>query len=159
MISEIVTKLNGQLASGIQKEADVVYTLAEIRKIFEQTGTATTYPVLDFYANWTVHAMLDRHPWAKAGLTTIENAVDGFQNGRGRPEEILTAVTGVLSFQRLHRELLECGAQYGIVFDKLSFDEWRKFATLLLDVLIGCPLVAKSTAAAVRRLSLSRDFS
>jgi hypothetical protein len=36
-----------------------MYTLAEIRKILEQTGTTPAYPVLDFYTNWVVHSALD----------------------------------------------------------------------------------------------------
>jgi hypothetical protein len=159
MIAEIVSKLNDHLTSGIRKEADVMYTLAEIRKILEQTGTTPAYPVLDFYTNWVVHSALDRHRWAWEGLGMIEKAVDGFQNGRSRSEEVLTAVTSVLSFQKLHSELLEFGRQYGIAFDKPSFEQWREFAVLLLDILIGCPLVTKSTTATVRSLALSRDFS
>jgi hypothetical protein len=63
----------------------------------------------------------------------IENAVDGIQNGRGRPEEVLTAVTAALSFQKLHRELLERGAQHGpststylIVLVPVTYDELKQ---------------------------------
>jgi hypothetical protein len=159
MISAIVLKLNRHLASGIQKEADVVYTLTEIRKVFEQAGTMLAYPVLDFYANWAVHATMDRHPWAKTGMKTLEDAVHGCQSDGVRCEEVLVGVSSVLSFQRLHRELLEFGGQYDIAFEKLSYDGWRRFARLLIDILIDCPLLAKSTTGTVRKLALSRDFT
>jgi hypothetical protein len=159
MITGIVSKVNDHLTAGIRKEADVMYTLAEIRKILEETGATPAYPVLDFYTNWVVHSALDRHRWAREGLVTIEKAVDGFQNGRSRPEQVLTAVTSVLSFQKLHSELLKFGTEYGIAFDGVSFEEWRTFATLLLDILVDCPLVSKSANATVRSLALSRDFS
>ncbi len=45
MQNEIVKKLNGHLNAGIAREADVVYTLAEIRKLFEHTLAMKKYPV------------------------------------------------------------------------------------------------------------------
>jgi hypothetical protein len=68
MKNEIVRKLNQHLASEITKEADVVYVMAEIRKLFEHVRTARNYPVLAFYANWILHTKIDREPWARAGL-------------------------------------------------------------------------------------------
>lgn len=78
MKDEIVAKLNRQLECGFEREAYVVYVLAEIRKLFEHLQTARKYPVVAFYTNWTLHSRIDREPWAKDGLKLLEEAVSGF---------------------------------------------------------------------------------
>jgi len=158
MRNEIVVKLNRHVASGIKREADVVYVLAEIRKLLEHLRTTKRYPVLAFYTNWALHTKIDRERWARAGLKILEDVVTQFQAGSGRPEEVVKAVDGVLSFQKLHRDLLDFGAEHDIRFDRLSDADWRKFATLLIDVLIDCPLESEAKTATVRTLALSRDF-
>lgn len=158
MKNEIVSKLNQHLDADITREADVVYVLAEIRKLFEHLRTAQNYPVLAFYTNWALHTKIDREPWARAGLKILEDVVSGYQGGSRGPEEVLKAVTGLLSFQQLHRQLLDFGAEHGIQFDQLSTEQWRRFSSLLVDILIDCPLVSELKIPVVRALSLSRDF-
>jgi hypothetical protein len=158
MKNEIVIKLNRHLASGIEREADVVYVLAEIRKLFEHLRSARKYPVLAFYTNWALHTKIDREPWARAGLKMLEEVVTEFRSGFGPSEQIVKAVDDVLSFQKLRRELLTFGAEQDIRFDKLSYAQWREFATLLIDVLIDCPLKSEAATAVVKTLALSRDF-
>jgi hypothetical protein len=85
MKNDIVSKLNQHLAAGITREADVLYVLAEIRKLFEHARTAQNYPVLAFYTNWALHTKIDREPWAKAGLKTLEDALGGYQDGSRGP--------------------------------------------------------------------------
>ncbi len=158
MRNEIVNKLNQHLASDITREADVLYTLAEIRKLFEHARTTRKYPVLAFYTNWALHTKIDREPWAKAGLKMLEDIVSGFQAGSRASEEVLKGVIGLLSFQQLHRQLLDFGAEHAIRFDRLSHEQWRRFSSLLVDILIDCPLVSDLKMPVVRALSLSRDF-
>jgi hypothetical protein len=159
MKNEIVLKLNHHLASGIQNEAAVVYALTQVRKLLDLMRAKARYPVLAFYADWVVHPTLERQSWAKNGLQMLENVVGGFQTGKCNSKEVFRAVTGVLSFQRLHGELLKFGEEYGVAFDQMSFEQWRGFGTLLIGVLIDCPLQATSTVGMVRRLVLSRDFT
>jgi hypothetical protein len=159
MQNEIVKKLNGHLNAGIAREADVVYTLAEIRKLFEHTRAMKKYPVLAFYTNWALHTKIDREPWAKAGLKILEDTVCRYQAGSGQPEEVLREVTDLFSFQKLHRELLDFGAEYGIRFQQLSNPQWRRFSELLIDVLVDCPLHAEVATGKVKSLALTRDFA
>jgi hypothetical protein len=58
MQNEIVAKLNRQLEHGFEREADVVYVMAEVRKLFEHVRTARKYPVLAFYSNWALHTRI-----------------------------------------------------------------------------------------------------
>ena len=158
MKNEIVLKLNRHLASGIQNEAEVQYTLTQVRKLFEVVPPTDSYPVLAFYCDWVLHARLDRQHWAKNGLQILEAAVTGFESGNGPSEGVLRAVNSVLSFQQLHSELLKFGKEFGVAFDQLSYETWRAFGASLIDILIGCPLEATSSGA-VRRLALTRDFT
>lgn len=158
MQNEIVAKLNRHLAADIRTEADVVYVLAEIRKLFEHARSTRKYPVLAFYSNWALHTKIDREPWAKAGLKILEDMVSGLQAGNGRPDAVVRAVDAVLSFQELHRQILSFGAEHAIAFDQLSNEQWRRFSVLLIDVLIDCPLRPEKAPGAVTGLSLSRNF-
>src|SRR5260370_33831338 len=130
MKNEIVSKLNQHLASEITREADVVYVLAEIRKLFEHVRTSKNYPVLAFYTNWALHTKIDREPWARAGLRMLEDIVIGFQAGSRGSEEVLKGVTGLLSFQQLHRQLLDFGKEHGIRFVQLTDGQWRRLVSL-----------------------------
>jgi hypothetical protein len=159
MQNEIVRKLNCQLEHGFKREADVLYVMAEVRKLFERVRTVRKFPVLAFYSNWTLHTRIDREPWAKEGLKRLEEVVSGFNSGTHDAEAVLKGVTGLLSFQRLHAEFLGFGAENNIRFDQLSNEEWRQFSTLLVDVLVDCPIVSELDTTTVKALSLSRDFA
>lgn len=41
-------------------------------------------------------------------------------NRPNRPEKVLKTIDGVLSFPKLHRELLDFGAEHDVKFDQLS---------------------------------------
>jgi hypothetical protein len=126
--------------------------------LFEHLRTTQKYPVLALYTNWALHTRIDREPWVRAGLRMLEEIVSGFQSGSRGSEEVLKGVTGLLSFEQLHRQLLEFGAEQGIRLDALSNEQWRRFSSLLVDILIDCPLVSELKMPVVRALSLSRDF-
>jgi hypothetical protein len=159
MQNEIVAKLNRQLEHGFEREADVVYVMAEVRKLFEHVRTARKYPVLAFYSNWALHTRIGREPWAREGIKRLEKVVGGFNNGTHKAEEVLAGVTGLLSFQQLHAEFLGFGAENDVRFERLSNAEWRQFSVLLIDVLVDCPLVSETEGTTVKALSLSRDFA
>lgn len=159
MQNEIVRKLNCQLKQGFEREADVLYVMAEVRKLFEHVRTIRKFPVLAFYSNWALHSRIDREPWAKQGLKRLEEVVSGFNSGTHDAEAVLRGVTGLLSFQRLHAEFLGFGAENNIQFDQLSNEEWRQFSTRLVDVLVDCPIVSELDTTTVKTLSLSRDFA
>ena len=55
MQNEIVAKLNRQLEHGFEREADVVYVMAEVRKLFEHVRTERKYPVLAPYELGIAH--------------------------------------------------------------------------------------------------------
>ena len=144
---------------GFEGEAEVVYVMAEVRKLVEHVRTARKSPVLAFYSDWALHTRIDREPWAKEGLKRLEEIVSGFNSGTQDAEAVLKGVTGLLSFQRLHAEFLGFGAKNSIRFDQLPNEQRRQFSTLLVDVSVDCPIVSELHTTTVKALSLSRDFA
>ncbi len=58
---EIIEKLNGFLTkhNPLTEECHIVYLMVEIRKIIDHEKSSTTYPLLKFHSDWTVHTKKD----------------------------------------------------------------------------------------------------
>ena len=56
--NEIIHKLGEFIHrhSPLTEEAHVVYLMVEIRKAMDQEGTTAQFPILKFYADWTLHS-------------------------------------------------------------------------------------------------------
>jgi hypothetical protein len=55
MQTQIISKLNEFLKNEIKSEADVVYILSRIRKLWESLGKPDKYTKLIFYCDWALH--------------------------------------------------------------------------------------------------------
>lgn len=60
MIPDIITKLQAELSAGIKTEAQVIYLMAQIRKIIEQEQSEDEFDFLFFHCNWVLHPRMDR---------------------------------------------------------------------------------------------------
>lgn len=60
MRSEILSKLEIELKKDFESEMQVVYILSRIRKLLEINGEKNTYPILNFYSNWCLHAEITK---------------------------------------------------------------------------------------------------
>jgi hypothetical protein len=67
MKNDIVDKLRDHLTQGVDTECDVVYLLAEIRKVLDEHDPAHTFGALWMYCHWALHVDLDS-PKATIGL-------------------------------------------------------------------------------------------
>ena len=56
----IVRKLNKEFKLPVRSESQVVYILAEIRKLLELTGMAREFIALQLYSSWAVHPHLKK---------------------------------------------------------------------------------------------------
>lgn len=59
MKSQILNKIENELEI-FNSEPQIVYLLTRIGKIIELDNKQSIYPVLHFYRNWSVHAVIDR---------------------------------------------------------------------------------------------------
>jgi hypothetical protein len=59
---EVVEKMKAFLTlhSPATEECHVVYVMVEVRKVIDQEKSRDTYPLLKFYADWTVHSRKDQ---------------------------------------------------------------------------------------------------
>ena len=56
MRSEVISKLKALLEKNIKNEPQIVYALTRIGKVLELEKSKRSYPVLNFYRNWSVHS-------------------------------------------------------------------------------------------------------
>jgi hypothetical protein len=56
----ILKKLDQELRLDIETERQVVYILAELRKVLEQANEIHDYFALDFYCSFALHTVMDR---------------------------------------------------------------------------------------------------
>jgi hypothetical protein len=81
--NSIVEKLRRELGREITTESQVVYILAEIRKMLEKTNDGTDYFALEFYCSFALHTKM-----SKAGAKRILERFDKAHPFLVRKEEI-----------------------------------------------------------------------
>ena len=59
MRPDVISKLKEHLKKNIRNEPQIVYILTRIGKILEFENRKESYPVLNFYRNWSVHVKIN----------------------------------------------------------------------------------------------------
>lgn len=126
---DILNKIEKSISLGDYTEPQVLYILAEIRKLFEKNNVRK-YKALSFMANWVLHPKLDRSG-AKDLLKALEDSIqaDGFAKN----------AFGFLSFHAFKKELIEFLDAYSIstaTIQKL----WPAFLNSFIAIISDCPL-------------------
>lgn len=145
MRDAIIEKLNKHLEEGIKREADVVYLLIEIRKLFEH-DELPQYPQLRFYGDWIVHTKLSRirrNGALAEYLKRINHAV-AVQRQGGATQNLNTQITDAISLDRLRDEMTTFFTERSLDSHLLEVSRWRSFIKLLISILIDIPLVASN---------------
>jgi hypothetical protein len=103
MRDDIIEKLRSHLEEGIAQEKDVVYLLAQVRKILEKDSTAR--PVaLWMYCHWALHVDLDRDRTTLDFLNKIDSYIQTNIAGFLTP----SPPSSVSDEYHLFRDLLHC---------------------------------------------------
>lgn len=156
MREAIIEKLGSHLAKDINREADVVYLLVEVRKLFEHDDLPQ-YPQLRFYRDWVVHTRLSRIHQDDAlaeYLKRVNKAVADRQLGSS--EEVVSAqITDAISLDRLRDEMITFFQERGLNSHLLEVKQWRNFIKLLIGILADTPLIASNH----HDFSLIKEFS
>jgi len=113
MEDAIVGKLHALLSQGITTEAELVYLLVQVRKLY-QSRKAKLPPYLALFCAWVVHARLSYGTWAECALEMRNRAIPSFEFQRGL-EAVLQA-------------------------EGLPHPNWPNAVQLLGEVLRDCPL-------------------
>jgi hypothetical protein len=150
--SAIVRKLNLEFALPISSERQVVYILAELRKLLELTGQTNEFIALQLYSSWAVHPSLKK----QIARDIVKIFDDGLKDDYAR----MNAPSGTIiaqpvmdrmqeffkttTLERFREELVRfCGAQ-NIDADRLNdAKEWAHFVDYYCRVIEDCPLVCR----------------
>lgn len=126
----------------MSEECHAVYLMVEIRKVIDQARSLGRYPLLGFYADWTVHSEKDgvtdeiRHMLEQIGQVAFEETKDQHQDAPKRaPIKAFAHMAG------LRREMQLFLTGHGIPPDLSANDEhWTAFVEQLLRVLESQPI-------------------
>jgi hypothetical protein len=125
-----VEKLRRELGREITTESQVVYILAEIRKMLEKTNDGTDYFALEFYCSFALHTKM-----SKAGAKRILERFDKAHPFLVRKEEIPRDLRGEIdetihlrTFERQLKQFLKTNELPTRLFTEGN--EWLRFIQL-----------------------------
>ncbi len=134
---ELILKLNNLVnkAEFPSTECEVVYFMVEIRKLLDRLEQHKKFGTLYFYCNWSMHITMHRGVVVDI-LKKISGQVKNLQPIIQNPE-----IFGLISFESLKKQIEALSVdEPGLMNWVITGDKWGKFKSLLLDVLINCPL-------------------
>jgi hypothetical protein len=142
---EIIRKIREELNKGISTEPQVVYLLAEMRKLLEQQDALCDpdYEYLVFHCDWALHSRLDRR-MARKILALFDSANVRIQAGmklEDLPESIQTEFNNIAGLKYFKDELYRFLQQNSLPTLK---NDWERFEHLYTSVIQDCPLVMSS---------------
>ena len=163
MAENILKKLNEHISSGINREADVIYLLVQIRKILEQEDLKDIYTFLDLYCDWVLHTNITSKKNQQI-LGKINLAVAALED----PDNIdypdaLENLNKAISLDGLYRDMKNLFQSKNLNDNLFSIDNWKKFGGLLISILKDIPLVASgeqliSTFSFAEAVDVSHSF-
>lgn len=142
---EMTTKLIGFLSKShvLTEECQVVYLMVEIRKIIDQTRSATRYPFLKFYSDWTVHSKKDvitpevrqmSEEMFSFAVSEINAAHPGMP---GEKSQVLEFAYMSALGKEMNSFFMEFGFESDLPTDETK---WINFVSLLVKVLENQPI-------------------
>ncbi|MGA9646227.1 MAG: hypothetical protein WBQ76_09930, partial [Candidatus Korobacteraceae bacterium] len=124
---QIVHKLRQALSEEIRKEADVVYVLAECRKLLEDTKPNDPHFALKLYCHWALHVDLAGRDTTLPFLKQVDTFVDCAlaDNNFGEQNRMFREFGFLDSFRQLFKQFLE---SYGLPTQICDDDSrWQSF--------------------------------
>ena len=132
---QIVRKLRDALSNRIEREADVVYILAESRKLLEDTSPNEPHFALKLYCHWAVHVDLAGRDTTLPFLRQVDSFVASAlaDNNFGEQHRMFHEFGFLDSFRQLLKRFLEsCGLPTHVCDDDPS---WGAFLALYASVI------------------------
>lgn len=150
MEDELLTKMHGRIDAGITCEEDLLFLLVKMRKLLERKELKRDYPVLLFYCDWSVHAVMDRHG-ARDMVRRVDELIDRYLDGN---RDTLREVAALLSLDGLRSEIRRFCGQFGLPpYVVTDDDTWNRFRELFVRNISDCPLILNGPSRHVRSLS------
>ncbi len=141
MRADIHEKLRSEVESGVSRESQVVYILANIRKILELNGNPEEFTHLKFYCNWALHSKLSGSE-AQHVLRMLEPIYSYLLKRKEVPDN---SDSVKLANMGLFQEKLSTFLQKFAIKDfTRGMNDWVLFMYLYSKVIEDCPLVISS---------------
>jgi hypothetical protein len=143
----IIDKLKRHLKEDqmpLTEECQVMYLMAEIRKVLEHDNSSDKYPALRFYSNWCVHTRLDRpNKFMRRAAAEIESEIQACIEAK---QEVLAGqnLTHFLSMQELRKALGDFLTDNNIPQKITEEKNWKHFKSLLVEIISEQPIEAPS---------------
>lgn len=138
---EIIEKLDGLFMTHMPftEECHVVYLLVEIRKILDRENDKK-YPLLKFYADWSVHTKKDHITNEIRGImnTLFKGISDHIRHGG---DVHLEKVVQFIYFENLRIEMRDFLREYTLNTIITYRNNWLIFITLFTGILVNQPIV------------------
>lgn len=146
----IIEKINSTLTKDITSEMQVVYIMAEIRKLLERDNKKETYKSLNFYCNWALHTKLASSAVASSVVAAFDrqaqfivqrNSVPAGQPVPNLDWTLLDRLNETIELATFYHELKSFSGDYRISGKLLSDDvEWLTFMSHYVGVIEDSPL-------------------
>jgi hypothetical protein len=160
MESAIIVKLRDELELDLQRESQVLYILAEIRKLIEHRKDRglSDYSELKFYCNWALHIRIDRDD---KNVTTLFDGVDVLE-GISFEDYVQSSFFNLVSnFQLMRSSLGQFLAEHKLPTKIIDTDSnWNTFLFLFCGVISEVPLVYRGNptrAEMIQELTVIRE--
>jgi len=140
MNDEIIAKINGIAATTPIDEAHVQHLFTLVRKLTERVPEAHTssYSLLKFYCDWTVHSKIDR---SREGALVIQRIHNTILNSLSDTiEDVASELTATLSLSETRNQLNDIIHQFGGSQNTFSEIRWNEVVPILLEIISHCEL-------------------
>lgn len=119
----------------------VCYLFVNMRHLIELHNLGTTYPTINFYANWCLHDKLDRNIFARDILLSIEKELP--EDGKVT-QDFIDVVCENMKLDKLQEEIVDLSKTYGFR-DVWSSDVfWNQLYSVLMNLVVFKSLVFTS---------------
>ena len=140
MIPDKLTKLRQLLAQKIEREADVVYILVEVRKVIDlEEGR---FSVLKFFCDWILHPRLERRD-AKQILKTFDNSLEQALRNPSVALRMMNNVSGLMSLRLFLDDLFIFLGEHRLDTSLVgNLSRLEQFLGFYVDIIAATPLHA-----------------
>jgi hypothetical protein len=152
----IEKKLNRECREPITTERQVVYILAEIRKLLELENAKDRYPALNFYCDWALHSRISKSAEARRIVEIFDRAERFFTQMDNTPAgqqmvnpnwDWTNQLSPVVELQNLKFEFGQFCELHSITGNLVNDEEeWLRFMDQYAGVIEDVPLISSDSS-------------
>ncbi|MCZ6752665.1 MAG: hypothetical protein O7E51_12670 [Acidobacteria bacterium] len=144
MENDIINKIRYELDRPIQSERQVVYLLAEVRKLLDHLCATSQYRSLRLYCNWAVHIKLERS-FALSIVEKVDQLYSKLMKGPRLSKEEHDELFGIFAPDNFRQDFKSFLREQSLPISICQNDKrWAMFLSYYLRVIQDCPLVCES---------------